>query len=180
MQKKLNSTILYKGNIFTLSKDKVKIENQMIIERDVIHHNGGCAIIACKDDCLLMVRQYRYAAQQELYEIPAGKIEAGEDPAQCAIREFEEETGYACTRMQPLFSFYSTPGFCTEAIHLFEADHLYRPAHKRAMDDDECIEIAWVPIAELYRQLQSGMLKDAKTIIALQHVLLKNSRYHAK
>lgn len=62
MQKKLNSTILYKGNIFTLSKDKVKIENQMIIERDVIHHNGGCAIIACKDDCLLMVRQYRYAS----------------------------------------------------------------------------------------------------------------------
>lgn len=174
METKINSRILYQGKIFTLTQDDVAISNGSIHSKDIIHHNGGCAILAQRENQVLLISQYRYAMGEELYEIPAGKIEGNEDPYKSALREFEEETGYSCQQLEWITTIYPSPGFCTEKIHIYNARQIYTPAHRRAMDEDECIEVHWIDLKQAYRWIQDGKIRDAKTIIALQHALLND------
>lgn len=173
MQKKLQSKILYKGSIFTLTNDTIEIENGMICHRDIIHHHGGCAIIAQKEDKVLLISQYRYAVEKTLFEIPAGKIENKEEPYDTAMRELNEECGYACHSLSLITAMYSTPGFCNEKIYIYEAKQLFVPQERKAMDEDECISVHWIPLQQAYHWIQQGKIVDAKTIIAIQYAMLK-------
>lgn len=174
MQKKLSSKQLYKGTIFTLTQDQVKIENNKTVTRDVILHHGGVGVLLMKDHQILLVEQYRYPAQKNLLEIPAGKLEKEEDPYTCGMRELEEETGYCCKDLQKITSFYSTPGFCSEKIYLYEAIEPSKAEHPLAMDEDECIFTQWYPLEEAYQMVTRGIIQDAKTMIAIQYAMLKN------
>lgn len=173
MQQKLSSKQLYKGHIFTLTQDQVKIENGMEVTRDIIHHHGGVGVLLVQENKILFVRQYRYPASQYLLEIPAGKLEENEDPYTCGLRELEEESGYQCQEMKKITSFYSTPGFCSEVIHLYEAINAVQSEHPRAMDEDECITLEWYPISEAMHMILDGRIQDAKTIIAIQYAAFK-------
>lgn len=173
MRKQLKETTLYEGKIFTLTQDDIEIENGMTMKYDVIHHHGGAGILPIKDGHVLLVCQYRYPAQKKLWEVPAGKIEQDEDPYVCAIRELEEESGLASDHVEFLTSFYSTPGFCSEIISLYLAYDVYPLAHPKAMDEDECIETKWFSFDEIQAMLLQHEIEDAKTIIALQALLLQ-------
>ena len=168
MQKKISSTPVYEGTIFHMSRDEVEIKGKTY-PRDVIHHDGGVGVLAIRDGKILLVRQYRYAIQKETLEIPAGKLEKGEDPYLCGLRELEEESGYTSERLETLCAMYSTPGFCSEKIYLYWTKKLIPVEHPRAMDEDEEIETLWVDIRKAAVMVNDGTIEDAKTIIAIQY-----------
>lgn len=109
----MTEKVIYEGPIFTLVKEDVTIKNK-VYQRDIIHHPGGVGILCMINHKILLVKQVRQAIDLETIEIPAGKLEYGEDPLECGMRELNEETGYACSSMRLIQSFYTTPGFCDE------------------------------------------------------------------
>lgn len=172
MQKKISEEICYKGSIFQVSHDEVEIENGMHTYRDVVHHHGGVGVLMIDHTKVLLVSQYRYAIHEQTWEIPAGKLEAMEDPYTCGLREVEEECGYLPSHMEQIVCMYSTPGFCSEQITIYECHDFTKVEHPRPMDEDECIETAWFSIQDAYGMVKDGGIKDAKTIIAIQHAVL--------
>jgi len=126
------------------------------------------------DDEVLLIRQYRYAAGGEIYEVPAGKLDPGESPEVCAVRELEEETGYRAERVEALGSILTTPGFTDERIHLFAAFGL-EPTQQR-LEDDELIELAPMPLTEALEMVWSDQLPDAKSALALLHAARRLGR----
>ncbi len=173
MSKVIDSKPIYTGAIFTMSKDRILLDKGEEITREIIHHHGGCGILALRDAQVLLVSQYRYALRRKTLEIPAGKIESGESPDESAMRELEEESGFACRSLRLFSTIYPSPGFCTEKLFLYEAEELYVPKQRRAMDEDEEICVHWIPLTKAIEMMQAGTIADAKTIIALQHALLK-------
>lgn len=171
MQRKRSTKELYKGHIFTMTKDEVEIKGA-VYERDIIHHHGGVGVLAMKDDHILFVKQYRYAIQQDTYEVPAGKLEDGEDPYTCGLRELEEESGYTTPLMHSICAFYSTPGFCSEKIYLYWTQDLQPVEQPLSMDEDEEIEIIWLPVQQAYDMVLDGTIQDGKTVIAIQYAML--------
>lgn len=162
----LRSEEVYRGRIFRVEQVLVRLPNGQEGKRDVVRHPGAVAIIAWADpETILLVRQYRLAAGRELWEIPAGKLEAGEDPAACAARELVEETGYAPERLTELTSFYTSPGFSSELLYLYEACGLRAAAGET--DADEFLEVRRVPWPTALEWLRRGEIRDAKTMIAL-------------
>ncbi len=175
MQKQISSKKVYEAAIFTMTHDEIELENGLHAERDVIHHNGGAAVLVMKDQKILLVSQYRYAVQSQLWELPAGKVEIGETPDVCAMRELEEESGYTCESLELMSEFFTTPGFCSEKITVYEAKELRKVEHPRAMDEDEMIDTKWFTLAEIKTMLAEGKINDAKTLIALQQALIKEA-----
>ena len=111
---------IYKGKIIDLSVETVTLPNGATADLEIITHPGAAAVVPMKDDrTVVMIRQYRHAVGSFIYEIPAGKLHPGEDPRDCAVREMEEETGYKVSRLEPILSFFTTPGFTNEIIHIF-------------------------------------------------------------
>ncbi|MHB1042591.1 MAG: NUDIX hydrolase [Eubacteriales bacterium] len=134
--------------------------------REVVEYNGAVAVVPLNENReLLMVRQYRYAVKKELLEIPAGKIEPGEDPAACARRELLEETGYKAADLTPVLHFFSTPGFTTEEMHIFVAVGL--TPGEQDLDDDEFIDVVVVPFEKALEMIRSGEICDAKSIAGI-------------
>lgn len=176
MQKQISSKKVYEAAIFTMTHDEIELENGMHTERDVIHHNGGAAILVIRDQRILLVSQYRYAVGAQLWELPAGKVEVQETPDICAMRELEEESGYRCEALELLSEFFTTPGFCSEKITVYEAKGLTKVEHPRAMDEDEMIETKWFTLDEVKDMLEHHQIQDAKTIIALQQVLIREAQ----
>lgn len=172
MQKKISSEKVYDGVIFNMTHDVIEIENGKQFPRDVIHHDGGVAVLVVRNAKILFVKQYRYAIQQDTLELPAGKLEKGEDPIECGIRELEEESGFGCSELGLICEMYSTPGFCTEKIYIYEAKNLRKIDHPRTMDEDEEINTSWIPIEEAYAMIQNGEIKDAKTILGIQYAYI--------
>jgi ADP-ribose pyrophosphatase len=157
---------LYKGDVVDLGIESVELPNQQHMHLEVIRHPGGAAVVALDAGqrvCLL--RQYRHAAGGWLWELPAGKIDPPEQPAQTALRELQEEAGLIANRWQALGSFLSTPGFCDERIHLYLARDLVFTATDR--HPHEVIEIHWLPFAEALHQVKEGSIDDAKTMLGL-------------
>ena len=173
METKIKSTAIFNGKVIRVTKDEVKTDNGITAVRECVYANGGVAILACIEKKLLLVKQYRYVVGEETIEIPAGKIELGEDLKLCALRELEEETGYGAKQIEKIISFYPTPGFCGEELHIFLAQQLYKLPHPKAMDEDECIEVMLIDPNEAYQMIQQGIIKDSKTIIAIQQALLE-------
>ena len=163
---------IYKGKIIDLSVETVTLPNGATADLEIITHPGAAAVVPMKDDrTVVMVRQYRHAVGSFIYEIPAGKLHPGEDPRDCAVREVEEETGYKVGRLEPILSFFTTPGFTNEIIHIFVGREL-SPGTQN-LGADEVLEIIEMPLAQAMDLIQDGVIKDAKTIIGLQAVCLK-------
>ena len=163
---------IYKGKIIDLSVETVTLPNGATADLEVIAHPGAAAVVPMKDDrTVIMVRQYRHAVGRFIYEIPAGKLHAGEDPRDCAAREVEEETGYKVGQLEPVLSFLTTPGFTNEIIHIF-AGHDLSPGTQN-LGADEVLEVIEMPLDQAVAHINDGEIQDAKTIIGLQAVCLK-------
>lgn len=162
----VNSEKIYEGKIINLRVDTVELPNRKYAKREIVEHNGAVAILAIEEDSIILVRQYRKAAEDFLFEVPAGKLEHGEDPIACASRELLEETGYIPKKLEQLCEFYSTPGFSTEKIYLFLAEDL--TLNVPSPDEDEFIVVEKVNINYAYEMIKNKEIIDAKTIIAVQ------------
>lgn len=160
------SSRLYDGKILSLRLDKVLLENGVETTRAVVEHNGAAAIVPLTDDGkVILVRQYRYAVEKDLIEVPAGTIGRGETPEECAARELEEETGYRSGDMRKITEFFSAPGYSTEKIHVFLAKRLTKS--EMNTDEDEQIRVESMLIAEALAKVRSGEITDGKSICAL-------------
>lgn len=157
---------MQKGARFELVTETVDLPNGNRIELDLLPHPGAAAVVPFLDaDRVLMIRQYRHATGGEILEIPAGKLDAGEDPADCAARELVEETGYRAGRLEKLGAIWTSPGFTNEVIHLFAAFDL-EPA-RQALEPDEVIELAPMGLGEALDWVRSGAVVDGKSAMAL-------------
>lgn len=162
----LSSEQIYKGHVINLRVDRVEAAGGRETTRDVVEHGGAVAIVAVDDDGnIILVRQFRYPVGKELLEIPAGGIDPGEDPAQTAARELQEEIGYFPQNLKKMGGFYSAPGFCTEYLHLYLATELiYSPL---VAEDTDGIEVVRVAPADIPGLITSGRICDAKSIAGL-------------
>ena len=171
-EKTVQRTEIYQGPIFKVVQDQVELpEGKGQAQRDLIFHNGAVAVIAItSENKMILVKQYRKAIEATSYEIPAGKLEVGEnaDPHAAALRELEEETGYT-GQLELVYDFYSAIGFCNEKIKLYKASQLTKVENPRPQDEDETLQLFEVSLEEAHQLLQKGDICDAKTIMALQY-----------
>lgn len=166
----VKSKTIYAGQIVKLRVDDVRLDNGSMTTREVIDHPGAVAILPVDRDKLVFVRQFRYPVQQELLEIPAGKLEAGEDPLQTARRELQEETGYQAGSWHKVAEFYTAAGYSTELMHLFLATRLRKGQPQP--DEDERLQCVKFTINQVWEILNRGEIRDAKTLIALNWYFL--------
>jgi ADP-ribose pyrophosphatase len=164
----------YQGRIINLDVDTVRFPDGSTGELEMIRHPGAAAVVPLLDDPrgpdprVLLLRQFRHAAEGFIWEIPAGRLDPGETPEACARRELAEETGMRAERLSRLTSIYTTPGFTDERIHLFLADGLKEGDHRREADEFmEVHEVRWSSILSMVRE---GEIQDAKTLVALLYV----------
>ena len=160
----------FKGRILNTRVDDVLLPDGSESKREIIEHSGGVGVIALTDDdCICLVRQYRHPYGEVIYEIPAGKLEIGEEPLACGKRELSEEAGYTAEKWQSLGIVYPTPAYCSEKIHIFLATDLTKgDAH---LDQGEFVESITLPLKDAVQMVMSGEIKDAKTQIAILKVL---------
>ncbi len=165
-EKILSSQRIYSGRIVTLDLNEVELSDGQHQMREVIVHPGAAALIALDNqNRILLVRQFRSAVAEIMSEVPAGLLNAGEDPMQAASRELQEETGYKPGKIERLGGFYTAPGYTTEYIHLFVATDLIES--RLPADEDEFIELNHVTLESALAMIEQGEITDAKTIIAL-------------
>ena len=165
-EKQRTSSTVFEGRVFTVTLDKVRLENGAESAREVVHHHGGACIAALTDaDEIYLVRQFRYALGQELWELPAGKLEKGEDPFAAAKRELEEECGLVARHFTDLGEFYPTVGYCSEIIYTWLATGLSPcPMH---LDEDEFLTPEKLPFDQALAMVLDGRIKDGKTVAAI-------------
>jgi len=160
------SSTQYEGRVFTLVKENVTLGNGVTTDLDVIHHPGAAAMVPLTaDNKVVMLRQYRHALRKDIWEIPAGTLEAGESPEACAHREIEEETGYAAAKLVRLGEIVPVPGYSDETITLFLCTELTPEVQN--LDADEQIEVHEVSFDEALAMIPAGRILDAKTIAGI-------------
>lgn len=167
-EKTTKTTPIYDGKIVKLQVDDVTLPNGNVAKREIIKHPGAVAVIAVTDEGkLVLVEQYRKALERSIIEIPAGKLEPGEEPIVTARRELEEETGYGAQSLTYLQAFATSPGFADEIIHLFVAKDLYKIENKAELDEDEFVELLEVSLEEAGQMVADERIYDAKTAFAV-------------
>jgi len=171
--KVLSSTEVFEGPLFRVFRDEIEEPTGKKVRRDVIRHNGSAVILAVddrksgKDPLVLIERQFRHAAQHYLYEVPAGKMDDGEDHLEAAKRELREETGYSAKRWTKLVRYFASPGFLGEWMQVFLAEDLI--PGEAAPEDDESFELQFVPLSELLKLIEAGRILDGKTLISVMY-----------
>jgi ADP-ribose pyrophosphatase len=171
--KVLSSKVVYDGPLFRVLRDEIQEPTGKKVTRDVIRHNGSAVILAVdrskgkKDPLVLIERQFRHAAQHYLYEVPAGKMETGEDHLEGAKRELLEETGYQAKKWTKLVRYFASPGFLGEWMQVFLAEDL-TPGEAKP-EEDESFELQFVPVSELLKLIGEGKILDGKTLIAVTY-----------
>lgn len=173
-ERTLSRDLIFHGRIFQVVRDRVSLPDGEIGTRELVFHNGGVSVAPVINDKMILVGQYRKAIEQFIYEIPAGKLELGEEenPATAALRELEEETGYTVsdlTDLSEIALFYGTPGFSSEKTYLYFSAHLTKVSHPRPMDDEEFLDKIFVTLDEAKEMMRQGQICDAKTMIAVQY-----------
>jgi ADP-ribose pyrophosphatase len=166
MEKTLSSLLLHEGRNFDFLVDKVELPNGHVTQRDIVRHPGAVAIVPLLGDGrVVLIRQFRYAAGKTILEIPAGTLELGEPPLECAVRELREETGYAAKELEPLLSCFMAPGYSDEVIHFFVARGLSVVGDDP--EDDEEITLEFHLLEEVRRMIAENVIEDAKTIVGI-------------
>ena len=168
---RVSSRRAYSGKIISLDVDTVRFPDGSVGELEMIRHPGASAIVpflsdpAGQDPQVLLIQQYRYAAEGYLYEIPAGRLNPGEAPKDCALRELKEETGCTAGHVEHLFTMYTTPGFTDEKIHLFMATQL--EAGETKHEADEFLELQPMLLSRALQMVEAGEIQDSKTALGL-------------
>ena len=173
-EKTLSQEYHFKGHIMAARLDQVELPNGHTAAREVCEHLGGVGVLPIdKDGNIILVRQYRYPYDEIMLEIPAGKLDHGDDEvaADCGLRELKEETGCTAGRIVPLGCIYPSPGFLTEVVHLFAVLDLTEG--EMQPDEDEFVEVVRLPIAEVEAMAERNEIRDAKTLVALYRARLK-------
>lgn len=164
---RVGSVTHFTGNIISLRVDQVLLPDGSPASRECVMHPGGAAVLAVTpEQQVVLVRQHRYVCGQDLLELPAGKLDAGEDPAECAMRELAEETPFTARSVQLLHEFYSTPGFCDERIRLYWAQGVAADSLLQA-DEGEWLELVLLDVQQVREALARQRIKDGKTLVAL-------------
>ncbi len=157
---------VYEGRVVNLRVDTVRLPSGRITTREVIEHRGAVAIVALDDEAnVLLVNQFRSAVGEQLLELPAGTLEAGEDTRTCAFRELQEETGHVAEHLEELYVFYSSPGFSDERIWLYLASGLTQ--RTQDLEGDEVIELVKLPLDKALEMVGTGAICDGKSILGL-------------
>lgn len=163
----LESASPYRGGIISVEVDTIRLPNGRTTKREIVRHAAASAVVAVADARVLLVRQNRHAVGADLLEIPAGKLDEGEDPEACARRELQEETNYAASGLRPLGAFYVSPGFTDERVHLYLASGLTRLGPPPVDDDGEPITSEWLGLQQAVEAVTTGRIVDAKTALGL-------------
>jgi ADP-ribose pyrophosphatase len=171
---RLSTRRVYEGKVINVDKDKVRFPDGSVAELEMVRHPGASAVVpfltdpGADDPQILLIKQFRHAADDFIYEIPAGKLDGGEEPLVCARRELLEETGCSAERIDHLYTFYTTPGFTDEVIHAFMATGLSRGdvAHEK----DEFMSLETVTLSQALELIKTGVLKDGKSALAILYV----------
>ncbi len=175
LEKQINQKIIYKGHIIDVTLDTISINNGDSTRtsiREVVHHNGGvCALVKLKSGKIPFVKQYRYAFSSELIELPAGKLEKGEEPLHAIIREVEEEVGVIPTRVFEMGKIFVSPGISTEVLYLYYVDE-YQES-KQNLDEGEFLDVIDMEYEEANEMIEKGIICDAKTVC----LMLKCKKY---
>ncbi len=168
-EKTVKKTYVYNGAILNLRRDEVVLPDGKTAFREIVEHSGGSAVLCEKDGKVLLVKQFRYPYKEEIYEIPAGKINDGENPEETAKRELKEEGGIIAKELELTFVIYPTPGYTEEKIYLYKAtDFVF---DKQKLDDGEFLSCHWIEKEKLRKMISDGEIRDAKTLIALLKIL---------
>lgn len=166
MEKTTATKMIYQGKIINLRVDDVELANGSMSKREIVEHPGAVAILAItEENDVFFVRQFRKPIEKELLEIPAGKLDAQEDPADCAVRELGEEVGMKPKTLRQIAFYYSSPGFASEKLYIFLATEL-EPSDV-AKPEDEILEPLKIPYSEALAMARQGRIQDGKTLIAL-------------
>ncbi|MCI2254627.1 NUDIX hydrolase [Domibacillus sp. PGB-M46] len=172
-EKTTKSESIFSGKVIQVRVDEVILPDGKHSKRELIKHPGAVCVIAITDEKkIILVEQYRKALERPLVEVPAGKLEPGEEPSLCAARELEEETGYRPGSIRPVQSFYTSPGFADELVHVFLAEQLQKVEGGLAADEDEFVDLLEVTLEEAEELAKTERIFDAKTLWALQYIRL--------
>jgi len=173
-EKKISGKRIYEGKILNLEVDEVELPDGSISKRECIRHHGGAAVLYVTGERVLLVKQFRYLYGKEIYEIPAGKLESGEDPANAAKRELKEETGFVANDLIPFLKIYPTPGYTDEIIHVYLAKNCYLDSQK--LDEGEFLNVSLVKINDVLKMIKSGEICDSKTVSAIYKYLYEKNK----
>ncbi len=168
-EKTIEKNYIYKGRIINVRRDIAQLPDGKSCSREVVEHNGGVCVAALTDsDELVFVRQFRYPYMEVVLELPAGKLEKGEDPFEAGKRELEEETGRVAEKYYDMGKFYPTPGYCGEIIYLYAAEKLTE-THMH-LDEDEYLEVEKIPLEKAVDMVIDGEIRDGKTIALVMKI----------
>ena len=170
-EKTVKQNVVFEGKIIRVRCDDAELPDGKPCKREVVDHAGGASVLYVREWKVLLVRQFRYPYMEETLEIPAGKLNPGEDPAQTAARELAEETGWQPASVEHMFTIYPTPGYSAEKIYIYRA-HGVREGQVHP-DEDEFVTAAFYHIDEVLSMIEKGEIKDAKTIIAVMSLRLQ-------
>ena len=163
IEKKVKSRIIFQGNVIKVKCDDVLLENGVKTKREIVEHKGGvCCLVRTKEDTIIFVSQFRYSLGTDILELPAGKIEVGEDPLTTMKRELIEEVGVVADKVIEYGYILPTPGYSNEKIYLYYVDQYHEG--KQKFDIDEDLVLHYLPIKEVYEMIEDGRIIDAKTI----------------
>ncbi|WP_170007545.1 NUDIX hydrolase [Bacillus fonticola] len=167
-EKTLSTEPIFSGRVISLQVDQVQLPNGKTSTRELVKHPGAVSVIAfTKEEKIILVEQYRKPLERALVEIPAGKLEPGEEPLETAKRELEEETGYSASEWESLTSFYTSPGFADELVHVFVAKNLEKLPTELTTDEDEFVDVKEWTLSEAQAAVRDGRIQDAKTAYAV-------------
>lgn len=173
-ERTVRKNYVYKGRIVNLRCDDAALPDGKPCKREMIEHPGGASVLCVVDGKIALVRQFRYAYGEAIYEIPAGKLDKDEDPMLAAGRELGEETGLVAERLELMFVLYPTPGYTNEKIYIYEAVGVR--AGRQHLDEGEFLNVEYLPVGDVLAMIERGELRDAKTIVAV----LEYVRRHGK
>ncbi|PKR78914.1 ADP-ribose pyrophosphatase [Halalkalibacillus sediminis] len=177
-EKTIKTESIFKGKVIDLQVDDVELPNGKTSKRELVKHPGAVAIIARTDEGkVIMVEQYRKPLEKSIIEIPAGKLEAGENPEETAKRELAEETGYEADELSFVVSYYTSPGFADEKLYVYEAKGLKLSENRLDGDEDEFVDLVEVTLEEAKQMIKQERIHDAKTIHAIYYLLLDQLNY---